>query len=76
MMRFFFDYTSNDRSLYDYRGEDFRTPEAAIDFAQTTAQVLTNSLSGDWVGWSIEVRNADGKKFLSLPVRNAVQVAA
>ena len=23
MMRFFFDYTSNDRSLYDYRGEDF-----------------------------------------------------
>ena len=76
MMRFFFDYTSNDRSLYDYRGEDFPTPGAAIDFAQTTAQVLTNSLSGDWVGWSIEVRNADGKKFLSLPVRNAAQIAA
>ena len=76
MMCFFFDYTSNDRSLYDYRGEYFLSPEAAIDFAQTTAQVLTNSLSGDWVGWSIEVRNADGKKFVSLPVRNAVQIAA
>ena len=76
MIRFFFDYTSNDRSLYDYRGEDFFSPEAAIEFAQTTAQVLTNSLSGDWVGWSIEVRNADGKKFLSLPVRNAVPIAA
>ena len=76
MIRFFFDYTSNDRSLYDYRGEDFLSPEAAIEFAQTTAQVLTNSLSGDWVGWSIEVRNADGKKFFSLPVRSAVPIAA
>ena len=76
MIRFFFDYTSNDRSLYDYRGEDFLSPEAAIEFAQTTAQVLTNSLSGDWVGWSIEVRNADGKKFLSLPVRSAEPIAA
>lgn len=76
MIRFFFDYTSNDRSLYDYRGEDFLSPEAAIEFAQTTAQVLTNSLSGDWVGWSIEVRNADGKKFLSLPVPSAGPIAA
>jgi hypothetical protein len=76
VIRFFFDYTSNDRSLYDYRGEDFLSPEAAIEFAQTTAQVLTNSLSGDWIGWSIEVRNADGKKFLSLPVRSSGPIAA
>lgn len=76
MVRFFFDYTSNDKSLYDYRGEDFLSPQAAIEFAQTTAQVLTNSLSRDWVGWSIEVRNAEGKKFLSLPVGNATPIAA
>lgn len=40
------------------------------------AQVLTHSLSGDWVGWSIEVRNAEGKKFFSLPVGNAAPIAA
>ena len=45
-------------------GDDFLTPQAAIEFAQATAQVLTNSLSGDWVGWSIEVRNAEGKRIL------------
>ena len=76
MIRFFFDYTSKDKSLYDYRGDDFQTPQAAIEFAQTTAQVLTNSLSGDWVGWSIEVRNAEGKKFFSLPIGNAAPIAA
>jgi hypothetical protein len=76
MIRFFFDYTSKNKSLYDYRGDDFLTPQAAIEFAQATAQVLTNSLSGDWVGWSIEVRNAEGKKFFSLPVNNATPIAA
>jgi hypothetical protein len=67
-MRFFFDYATDDRSLFDYRGEDFRSHHSAIEFAAIIAQHLKNSLSGEWNGWSIEIRNADGTKLCSLPV--------
>jgi len=68
MMRFFFDYTSKEKSLYDYQGDEFISSQAAIEFAEATVQVLKHSLAGVWVGWSIEVRDAEGKKFFALPV--------
>jgi hypothetical protein len=68
MKRFFFDYRTNDKSLYDYRGDEFASSQSAIEFAQATVQVLKHSLAGDWMGWSVEVRNAEGAKLLSLPV--------
>jgi hypothetical protein len=68
MMRFFFDYTSKEKSLYDYQGDEFVSSQAAIDFAEATVQVLKHSLAGVWAGWSIEVRDAEGKKFFALPV--------
>jgi hypothetical protein len=71
MTRFFFDYTMKDKSLRDYRGEEFQNAEAAIDFAEATVQVLNHSLAGDWIGWSLEVRNAEGMKLLSVPVEGA-----
>jgi two-component system, chemotaxis family, chemotaxis protein CheY len=67
-MRFFFDYTSQDRSLLDYRGDEFLSPDDALDFAEATAQTMKRDLNGDWIGWSVEVRNADGIKYFSLPV--------
>jgi two-component system, chemotaxis family, chemotaxis protein CheY len=67
-MRFYFDYTKKDDSLYDYQGEDFLSTEAAYDFATATADTLKHSLEGDWLGWSIEVRNAEGKRYFSIPV--------
>ncbi len=76
MMRFFFDYTTKDQSLYDYRGDEFRSPQGAIEFAETIAQDLKHSLSSDWIGWRIEVRNAEGVKFFSLPVDSAEAIAA
>jgi len=76
MKRFFFDYTTKDQSLYDYRGDEFVSTQGAIEFAQATAQVLNHSLSGSWAGWSIEVRNAEGTKFFSVPVGNAAPIAA
>lgn len=76
MKRFFFDYTTKDELLYDYRGDEFVSPESAIEFAKATAQVLEGSLSGDWVGWSIEVRNAEGAKFCSLPIGTVAPIAA
>ena len=76
MTRFFFDYTTKDRSLYDYQGDDFLSTGDAYEFAQATAQSLKNSLAGDWIGWSVEVRNAAGKKLFSLPVDLAVPAGA
>ena len=76
MKRFFFDYTTNGQSLYDYRGDEFRNPQSAIDFAEAIAQDLKHSLSGDWLGWSVEVRDAEGTKFFSLLVESAGPIAA
>ncbi len=68
MKRFFFDYMTNDQSLYDYRGSEFPNLQSAVEFALETEQVLKHSLSDAWSGWSIHVRNAEGKEMFSLPV--------
>lgn len=68
MRHFFFDLTTSGQSLYDYRGDEFASSQSAIEFAQETVRMLKHSLSGDWTGWSVEVRNAEGKKFFSLPI--------
>lgn len=70
-MRFFFDYTTKDESLLDYRGDDFCSPKGAIEFAQTLAHYLKHSLTEDWSGWSVEARNADGTKFWTAHVDTA-----
>lgn len=59
-MRFFFDYTTKDRSLYDFQGDEFHSPQSAIEFAEAIAQDLKCSLFNDWLGWWIEVR-PDGR---------------
>jgi len=67
-MRFYFDYTTKGESLYDYQGEELLSTEDAYDFAAATAQTLKNRLDGDWAGWSIDVRNAEGRKYFSIAV--------
>jgi CheY-like chemotaxis protein len=67
-MRFFFDYTCPDRSLLDFRGDEFLSPDDAFDFAEATAQTMKSDLNGNWIGWSVEVRSADGIKYFSLPI--------
>jgi hypothetical protein len=69
MKHFFFDLTTTDQSMYDYRGDAFSSSQSAIEFAQEAATLLKHSLSNDWTGWSLEVRNAEGKKFFSMPVK-------
>jgi hypothetical protein len=76
MKRFFFDYTTKNQAMYDYRGDEFASPESAIEFAQATATILEHNLTGAWHGWSIEVRNAEGKRFFSQPVEIAARIAA
>jgi hypothetical protein len=67
-MRFFFDYSARDRSLYDFHGEEFQTPGAAIEFGEAIVENLIHRLDGAWIGWQVEVRNAEGIKFEALPV--------
>lgn len=67
-MRFFFDYTTRDQSLRDYQGDEFLSSKAAFEFAEATAQNLKSSLNGDWKAWSVDVRDAAGKVYFSLPV--------
>jgi two-component system, chemotaxis family, chemotaxis protein CheY len=66
-MRFFFDYKPKHHSIYDYNGRDFRNAQDAFDFAEATAQLL-KMMSGDWINYSIEVRDAEDKKYFSVPV--------
>ena len=68
MTRFFFDYATQGQSLYDYRGEEFRNIDAAVEHAAVIAENLKFTLSGQWMGWWIEVRNAEGAKLSTVPV--------
>jgi hypothetical protein len=60
-MRFFIDYRTKDQSLYDYQGDEFMSSKDAFDFAEAIAQSLKNKLDGGWIGWSVEVRDAEGR---------------
>jgi hypothetical protein len=75
-MRFFIDYTAKDRSLYDYQGDEFMSSKDAFDFAQETARSLKTTLDGEWIGWSVEVRDAEGRKYFSFSVGPDRAVAA
>jgi hypothetical protein len=68
MTRFFFDYVTRGRLLYDYNGVEFRSAQSAIEYAADIVEDLRHSLSEEWLGWWIEVRKADGAKILTLPV--------
>ena len=76
MKRFFFDYTAKDQSLFDYRGQEFRSAASALDFAQEIVQNLKHSMATNWAGWSVDVRTADGEKYFSLPVDSDLLNAA
>jgi hypothetical protein len=70
-MRFFFDLKSEQHTVLDYSGEDFRRHEAAIDFAKAIADDMTHRASRQWLGWSVEVLDEVGRQFISVPIRTA-----
>jgi hypothetical protein len=69
MKRYFFDIGSQCRSMYDYEGRDFETPDAAYQLAEMIA--LDLEVQGEWVGWAVAVCRPDGERVFSIPVRNA-----
>jgi hypothetical protein len=68
MTRFFFDYATYGQSLYDYSGDEFRTTNAAVEYARAIAENLKYSLSNDWMGWWIEIRDVKGIKLSTVAV--------
>ena len=68
MMRFFFDYATKGQLLHDYRGDEFCDVDAAVEHAAVIAENLQFTLNGEWVGWWIEVRNAEGLKLSTVPI--------
>ena len=76
MTRFFFDYTANEQALLDYGGHEFPSSGAAIEFAQAIAHDLKHSISENWRGWCIEVRNVAGLRLRSVPVESPELEAA
>jgi hypothetical protein len=53
---------------YDYQSDEFLSSNDAFDFARKTARSLKNKLDGGWLGWTVEVRDAQGRKYVSFPV--------
>lgn len=70
-MRFFFDFASKEKIIFDYLGLEFKSSHGAIDFAQEKLQLLKNSLTQEWVGWSIQVCSPEGRKLCILPIEGA-----
>lgn len=68
MMRYFFDYRDSDRSLLDYNGQEFHNSRSAVEFAEAIVHDLMHTITGDWAGWSVEVRNAEGRKVASFEI--------
>jgi hypothetical protein len=68
MIRFFFDYATKGQSLHDYGGDEFRDIDAAVEHAAVMAENLQFTLNGQWAGWWIEVRNAEGLKLSTVPI--------
>ena len=68
MTRYFFDFTAQGQSLYDYEGDVFLNPKGACQYAEVVALDLKHRLSGEWADWAVEVRDAKGRKFMSLAV--------
>lgn len=73
-MRFFFDFTNDEKVIFDYLGLEFANSRGAIDFAQEKTQLIKNSPSfEEWTGWSIQVCSPEGAKLCVLPIDAAAE---
>ena len=68
MEKYFFDLVGQDQSQYDYRGRVFSKPEKAFRLAELISLDLEVRGEGEWSGWRINVRNAHGQEYFSVPV--------
>jgi hypothetical protein len=69
MSKYFFDRVTSDRAEYDYHGRAFSSPEYARQLAELIALDLEIEPDGRWSGWFVDVRDAYGERFFTIPVR-------
>jgi Domain of unknown function (DUF6894) len=75
MVKYFFDRVGGSRAEYDYKGCAFPSPDKALQMAELIALDMAIEAEGTWSGWNVDVRNAQGHRFFSIPVR-APELAA
>ena len=76
MKKYFFDRVGERCSEYDFRGREFAEPQKAFQLAQLLALDLEVDGVDEFCGGSIHVRNADGHKLFSVPIREQELIAA
>ncbi len=76
MKKYFFDRVGQGCSEYDFRGRDFAEPQKAYQLAQLLALDMEVGGGDEFFGGSINVRNADGHKLFSVPIRQPEAIAA
>jgi hypothetical protein len=69
MQRYFFDLGSKHEFIYDYKGRECPTYEAAYQLAEL--MVIDLEQEGDWDGWVVAISTDTGKRLCALGVRNA-----
>jgi len=76
MKRYFFDAVGEQRREYDYCGRHLKTAEGAFQLAELIALDYAVKGEDEWVGCSINVRDAEGQKLFSVPIQSSFLVAA
>jgi hypothetical protein len=66
-MKYFFDLVGPQRSEYDYEGRNFSDPSEMFRMAELIAVNL--EFEGQWSGWSLDVRDAQGRQVFTIPIR-------
>ncbi len=76
MTKYFFDLADQQSCAYDYQGRTLPGPEQALRYAELLAIDLEMNPDGQWSGWMVNVRDARGRQFCSVPVRYPDLIAA
>jgi hypothetical protein len=76
MSRYFFDLVGKGLSQYDYSGRVLPAPESALHLAELIAVDLALEEEEPWYGWSVKVRNAEGREMFCVPVESGYLAAA
>jgi hypothetical protein len=76
MKRYFFDVVGQNRSEYDYRGRELATVEMASKLAELIALDLGIDPHGGRTGWTVSVRDSQGREVFSMQVRESELIAA
>ena len=76
MRRYFFDLTGAGRSEYDYTGRELPSPESAYRLAELIAVDLAVDDQEPWYGWTVNVRNVQGREIFCVAVKPGYLAAA